>query len=54
MIVDLSFTSFLAYVIGPILGGVLAALFYDRFVRTASAATDGGNEEPSRATSSTR
>ncbi|WP_375389135.1 MIP/aquaporin family protein [uncultured Amnibacterium sp.] len=40
MIVDLSFTSAWAYILGPVLGGVLAAVLYDRFVRSADAEHD--------------
>lgn len=38
MIVDLSFPSLAAYLLGPVVGGVLAALLYDRFVRPLKAA----------------
>lgn len=39
MIVTGSFGDWIIYVIGPILGGVAAALLYDRFISTASAPT---------------
>lgn len=37
MIVAGKLTAFWVYVIGPLLGGVAAALLYDRFVATAEA-----------------
>lgn len=49
MLVDLSFASVWAYVLGPILGGVLAAVFYDRFVRAAADTTDTATD-PEHAT----
>jgi glycerol uptake facilitator-like aquaporin len=37
MIVALKFTAAWVYILGPIIGGVLAALIYDRFASQADA-----------------
>jgi glycerol uptake facilitator-like aquaporin len=37
MIVDLNFTAAWVYVVGPVIGAVLATLVYDRFISQADA-----------------
>lgn len=45
MIASLTFTSFWVYIVGPVVGGIAAAVLYDRFVGDASPPVAGGGDQ---------